>query len=208
MTFATLTAGIAFADYTNPCQPSYGNGCGQITKISLVKQVARPNSDNYVNNLTINDEKFKATNEIKFKLTVTNTGNTELKDIVVTDTFPMSYLSYSSSEGKIEGNIITVNINSLAAGASKDIFIKGKVVDNNKLPNDKGIVCDTNMASAKSGDQSSSSSSSFCIEKPVLGKVVYPSVTVPQTPATGAGTLSLLALLPSAIAGFALRKRA
>lgn len=64
--------------------------------------------------------------EFDYKITVTNTGNIELKDAVVTDKAPEHIQFISASAGEIKDNTWTTKIVSLKPGESETYTIKAK----------------------------------------------------------------------------------
>jgi hypothetical protein len=69
-----------------------------------------------------------------------------------------------------------------------------------------------NQASATVGKEKSTDNSQFCVEKSVAttkgGLPVYPAPAMSQTPATGPEMLPLLGLIPGALGGLILRRKA
>lgn len=186
------------------CQSQYGgNDCPQPTSLIINKTVQKPGTTDFVDNLGWYDPKYAPTQQVNFKVTVTNSGNKALSDINVVDYLP-DYLVLSTND-----RTVTQKIDKLEPGQSKTLDVSAKVVAADKLPSDKVTICDVvNKVTASVSNTSATDEARFCIEKQTLGsKTVQPQVTVPQTPATGAETLGLLALIPSALAGLALRKK-
>ena len=67
--------------------------------------------------------------EFNYQIKVTNTGNVELKDAIVTDKQPTGVTFVSASEGKIDNGTWTTTISSLKVGESKSFTIKAKITD-------------------------------------------------------------------------------
>ena len=65
--------------------------------------------------------------EFNYQIKVTNTGNVELKDAVVTDKQPTGVTFVSASEGKIDNGTWTTTISSLKVGESKSFTIQAKI---------------------------------------------------------------------------------
>jgi hypothetical protein len=74
------------------------------------------------------------------------------------------------------------------------------------------VNCVVNQAKATSGKNSSSDISQVCIQNSVPttkgGLPVYPAPNMSQTPATGPEMLPLLGLIPGALGGLILRRKA
>lgn len=215
--FGLIGAGTTHAYYgSTGCEPIYGGGqsCETSNKFTLDKKVMNPTSTkggstNFVDNLSINDPKYAPSQTIVFELTVTNTGNSTLKEVIVTDTLP-SYVAFVSGPGSYDKNskVVTFKVTDLKAGESKRYTIEAKVVDASKIPGNSGIVCAVNQASAKYNGDESRDNSQFCIEKTTKGGFpVQPAPKMTQTPSTGAESLALIGLIPAAAGGLFLRRR-
>ena len=111
---------------------------------------------------------------------------------------------------------MSFTVSNLNVNESRTFDVSGQVISSDQLPNDKGIVCVVNQAIATvstNGQQTSQDNSEFCIQKQVLaettkgGLKVFPQPQVVTTPSTGPEAWALLALLPSGVLGFLLRKR-
>lgn len=197
------------------CTPNYGGGETCISKgaISIDKKVRHPNSlksgsDSFVDNLYINDSKYQAGDQIIFKLIVTNTGDTTLSSVEVKDTLP-SYVTFVSGPGNFDANtkILTYTIKDLKAKESKTNTVVVKVVSEKELPIQNGTLCAVNQSFAKTDNSSDQDNAQFCVQKQVLGKV-FPAPKITTTPPTGPEVIGLVGLIPAALAGFAIRKRA
>lgn len=111
--------------------------------------------------------------EFTYNITVTNTGEVELKDAVVTDPAPEGVTFISASAGTITDNKWTYTIPSLGVDESKDFTITAKV------PNEvggtiKNTVCvDTPTIPGGPDD---------CDDATVEVKVVVPPTPEPETP--------------------------
>lgn len=212
----SFAAAGVYGGYGVPCQPIYGGGetCVSKGNILINKTVQNPQSKGFVDNLSLsNDPKYGPDSTVTFQLTVSNTGDKELKDIDVTDSFP-SYLSFVSGPGTFDTNskTLTFNIPSLKANESKSYTIKGKVVNSSSLPADQAVNCVVNQAKAIADRQESSDLSQFCIEKTVTTtKGGIPVMDAPkglkQTPSTGPEMLALIGLIPAGLGGLYLRRK-
>ena len=222
LTFVGISAGSAYASYGSvACQPIYGGGqtCLTSDKIVLDKKVLNPSSSKgkiqaFVDNLSVNDPKYFAGQNIKFELTVTNTSDSTIPEITVSDTFP-SYVEFVKGSGNFDSGskTLTFKIPNLNADESRKYIIEGKVVSADMLPSGQGVVCVVNQAAAKTGNNESLDNSQFCIERTVITtKGGIPVMDAPkglkQTPSTGPEMLALIGLIPAGLGGLYLRKRA
>lgn len=212
-----LFVNLALADVV--CQPIYGGGqtCVQAGNIIINKQVQNPKTNDFVDNLGVNDPKFSPEQLVNFKIMITNTGGTTMSQVDIKDLFPQ-FVNFAAGAGSFDSNTKTFSfsIQNLNPGEQRIFVVSGKVVSNDQLPSDKGIVCVVNQVAASSDNQKSQDNSEFCIQKAVVtsapttkgGLKVFPSPSVTTTPSTGPELLPLLALLPSGAFGFFLRKKA
>lgn len=193
----------------------YGSDCTVTSKKLVVdKQVKDPKTGDFIDNIYTNDNKFNPEQTVTFRIKVTNSGNASLSNVMVKDIFPekISYVSGNGSYNK-DTRTLETKIDSLAANETKTIEITAKAAKENELPQEQGILCVTNQAIATAESVEVTDSAQVCVQKKVLGTTkggnkVYAAQKVTQSPATGAGALSLLALLPASLGGIVLRKRA
>lgn len=206
-----------YGGYGAPCQPIYGGGetCITVGSLLLNKTVQNPQTKAYVDNLSLsNDPKFGPNQKVEFRLSVTNTGDNTLSTVTVNDTLP-SYLKFSSGPGTYDANskTLTFDVFNLKANETRNFNVEAVVVDASGLPTAPAVNCVVNQAKATSGNSSSSDISQVCVQNTVAtgttkgGLPVMPAPKMSQTPATGAESLALVALIPSALAGFVLRRR-
>jgi uncharacterized repeat protein (TIGR01451 family) len=212
LTISLLTA-LAYAVFSSnqvaaQCTNFYGYGqaCPS-TVITVSKTVWNPTTGAFVKNLGVGDPKYQAEQVVTFQLTVANTRNSAIPQVIVRDTFPQ-FTSFISGPGNFDNTskVLTFEVTSLAPGESRTFTVQGKVLPENQLPANMGIVCPVNQVGVTTNEgQSASDTAQFCIEKRVLGAQVPSLVT--QIPATGVQPIYLLAFAPTALAGFFLRKR-
>ena len=198
------------------CQAIYGGGevCPPSFNFSIQKLVQTPgkSGNSFVNNLSINDPKYSPSQNVNFQIVVKNTGSNTISTLTVSDKLPQ-FVNFVSGPGSFDSNTktLTFTINNLGAGQSQTFTVTGKLADANLMPSDQGIICLINQASATdSNGATNTSSSQFCVQKSVLGTsepVVFAAPKVVTTPATGPEMLPLMALIPSGLAGFILRKK-
>ncbi|HSX40136.1 MAG TPA: hypothetical protein VLF68_00840 [Candidatus Saccharimonadales bacterium] len=212
------SAATAYATSTT-CQPIYGGGQNCVsTGLTLTKMVQNPQTGAFVNNLSANDPRFSPGQTVNFQLSVTNNGSTQIGTVTVKDTFPQ-FVTFASGPGTFDSgsNTLTFTMTNLAAGETRTVNLSGTVAGANSLPSDQGITCPVNQANATADNgQTAQASSQLCIQKQGVptanvptkgGLTVFPAPTVTTTPPTGPEALALLGLIPTAAAGFVLRKK-
>jgi uncharacterized repeat protein (TIGR01451 family) len=217
--FGLIAAAHSYASYGSvACQPIYGGGetCEYSNKFVLDKKVLNPasvtkgSSGTYVDNLSINDPRFAPNQKVLFELAITNTGNTTLGEITLTDIFP-SYVTFVSGPGSYDknSNTLTLKVVNLNPNETRKYVVEGKINDASNLPGGQGVVCVVNQASATYNNDQSKDNSQFCIEVTTTkgGLPVMPAPVITETPATGPEMLPLLSLIPAGIGGLLLRKR-
>lgn len=181
----SLSSGVAIAAYTNDtnCQPIYGGGetCEPGVNISIDKKVINPATGKEVDNLSINDPKFKPGQDIIFNIYVTNTGTDPLYDLELADILP-KYITFSSANitNSLEKGIVYSAISVLKSGETKSFQIKGKIKTAKDLPSDKGIICDINTVTVSNEAISDEDKAGFCIQQDVT--VVVIPTAVPSNP--------------------------
>jgi uncharacterized repeat protein (TIGR01451 family) len=206
-----------FAAGTSNCQFIYGGGevCEEQLKFTINKLVQKVNKGGeYVENLTINDPRIGPGQNVNFKIVIENTGNTDIKNLNVVDTFPQ-FLSFVSGVGNASAGAKQVNfvVGELKKGQKVEYVLTAKAADASALPNNQAVTCVTNNVKATSTDgQEASDNAQVCIEKQVLGATPAPQVfdkpQMKQLPPTGPELAYLFGLIPTGIAGFYLKKKA
>lgn len=232
---------VSFAHADVSCQPIYGGGqtCVSTGNILIDKKILNPETQKLVDNLGVNDEKFQPDSTINFQINLTNTGHADIKHIDVKDVFPQ-FVLFTNGPGKFDANTKTLSftLDDLKPNETKVFAVAGKIVSENRLPIDLGIVCMVNQATAVTSDTGTSQDNAqFCIQKPsqtrqsqVLaakiskggpasppasprgesqgGLPIFPAVSISTSPATGGESLALFSLIPTGIIGWYLRKHA
>ena len=197
------------------CQPIYGGGqtCVTTGDVTINKAVLNPQTDQYVDNLSINDPRYQPGYTATFKITVTNTGSSKISKVKITDIFPQ-YVDFVSGPGSFDSNtkVLAFETDNLATNESRSFTVTGKVVDDSRIPTNEGdVVCVVNQAIATNLDnsaQTSQDNSQLCIEKvaTVSGFPVFATAGISTSPATGPEAIGLISLIPTGIAGWFLRK--
>lgn len=205
-----LASGSSYGTVSK-CQVIYGGGetCQQQISFTLTKMVQAPNGQ-YVKNLSANDAHFNASSNVTFKITVKNTGDKQIKNLSIVDTFPQ-YLSFVSGPGKSSGQDLSFTIDSLNPGEERSFTVVAKTADAATLP--QNVTCVVNEVKGSEPDgHIATDSSQVCIQKPAtvptnVPPKVYNTPPMKTTPNTGPEMLSLIALIPTGAAGFFLRKK-
>lgn len=158
-------AGYGYGQYQAPA-PS--------ENILIEKQVgtgaAKGGVESFVDNLSASDPRFSPGDIITFKLRVKNTSNDKLSDVVIRDFLPGS-LEAPKGNGSIEDQgTFVIKVGALDVNQEKEFQITAKVKNQDRLPKDRGIICEVNKAEARSGKVRDEDTSQFCIEKEVPGK--------------------------------------
>ncbi|MCL4353627.1 DUF11 domain-containing protein [Patescibacteria group bacterium] len=204
-----LSSVPAFGDTS--CQPIYGGGqtCVQSPSISINKTVQDPQTGNFVDNLSINDPKYTPGQNVTFQIAVTNTGNTSLSNIDVSDIFPQ-FVDFVSGPGNFDAKSknLSFTIDQLDPNQTKTYTVVGKISSN--LPQNASTLCVVNQAVAAAGNSQSQDNAQFCIQNQIAttkgGLPVMPPTRITVTPPTGPEALPLLALIPSGFLGLILKR--
>lgn len=216
---------IAAALYVKPanagCTALYGGGesCPTSNLFTIEKLVLSPVKGGvFVNNLSVNDPKYAPGANVTFKLTVKNTGTVLIPTLKVVDTFPPAFLSFISvtkEDGSTvsasfdnSSKVLTFTVSNLGGGQNQVFTVVGKLSDANMLPSDETKLCLVNSAMVTDDNtKDGPKTAQFCVQKQVLGQV-FPAPKITTTPPTGPEMLPIALLLPGAVAGLALRKKA
>lgn len=202
------------------CQPIYGGGetCVQAENIKADKKVLNPLNNAFVDNLTLDmtNSRYTPNDRIVFQLSITNTGSATINNIAVEDIFPQ-FVDFAAGPGNYDSKTRTLSLAlpDVKQNETRVINIAGNIVASDKFPLEKGVTCMVNQLVASVKDTGSSSDNAqFCVETGKAsivtkgGVSVFPAPVTSKTPATGPELLFLIALLPSGIIGYFLRKKA
>lgn len=198
---------VSFAQVV--CQPIYGGGqtCVTIGNIAVNKQVLNPQTNQFVDNLGVNDPKFSANQTVTFKIIVTNTGGTTIGTVNATDVFPQ-FVNFVSGPGSFNqsNRTLSFSVGSLNPGESREFTLAGRIATSG-LPS--GVACVVNQINVTGDSMQASDVSQLCIEQKAVtkgGLPVMPPAKVTVTPPTGPEMLPLIGLLPAGIGGWFLRR--
>jgi hypothetical protein len=199
------------------CQPIYGGGQRCEDKNHFIdKKVKNPTTGNFEDSVSTNAS-FTPGSDVMFQITVINPTNTTISRMQVQDKFPARYVKFIAGSGKFENNTLSYEITDLKPGEARTTTISAKIAASNELPNDMGTTCVVNQAFATVDNVTKQDDASFCIEKQVLGAKtpttkgglkVFPAPKPVRTPATGAEAIALFGIIPSALTGLLIRKKA
>ena len=154
---------------------------------------------------TVNNQKnakIEANTDFNYEITVSNNGNVDLKDVVVTDRAPANITFVSADNGEIKDNTLTLKINSLKVGESRTITIKSQATAT-------GITT-VNTACADTptipGENDGCDSAKVEVPKKQTPPTPTPNSPTPniptELPQTGANTLSAILGLTSMVTAF------
>lgn len=152
------------------CEVQYGGQqvCVRIGALQVNKEIFDPKNNKFADNLVgTNDHKFGPGEEVRFRVTVKNTGDAKLETVNVMDTLPKLLTTG-------DGNPF-FQLKDLEPGKSEQREIKVKVVASDKFPADKTFLCVVNAVEAVSGDQKDRDTAELCLERKVFPKELPPT---------------------------------
>ncbi|HNZ84300.1 MAG TPA: hypothetical protein PKZ29_00150 [Candidatus Woesebacteria bacterium] len=171
--------------------------------LSIDKKIRYIFSANYVDNISSSTKVFTQGDIVEFKIKVTNTGTTNMRNIKVTDQLPPFLKliffpgSYNKTDNKVEWTIDELN-----AGHSQEFLIRAKIDQATEV---KTLTKETNVAIAKVDEISEKDDAVYYIGSP-SAQTKGGQIIVPETGNVGlifqtGGVISL------GLAGLALRKK-
>jgi uncharacterized repeat protein (TIGR01451 family) len=160
--------------------PPYGAECPPASKIVVDKTIRDPRAkgDVYVDNLTIADYKFAPGEDVIFKITIKNTSDQNIENVEAIDTIPvLNDVLLASGSTRSELREINKPFGTLSAGETKTWFIRTRVKEADSIP--AGTVCGDPKAINRirvraNGMPDAFDTSSFCIQKSVMGATKQP----------------------------------
>ncbi len=154
---------------------------------------------------TVNNQKntkVEANTDFNYEITVSNNGNVDLKDVVVTDRAPANITFVSADNGEIKDNTLTLKISSLKVGESKTITIKSQATATGMTAVNTACVDTPTIP----GDNDGCDSAKVEIPKKQTPPTPTPNNPTPniptELPQTGANTLSAILGLTSMVTAF------
>jgi len=157
----------------------------------------------YVDNISSSDHVFYNGKLIEFKIKVTNTGTTNLRNIKVSDNLPPFLKliffpgSYNSTDNKIEWTIYELN-----AGHSQEFLIRARI---DKASEVYTLAKETNVAIANVDGITEKDDAIYYIKNGTTSNAVS-TVILPETGNIGL-VLETIGAIGVAISGLALRKK-
>ena len=202
-------ASAVSASGTSNCEVIYGGGevCPTNVSFTIDKLVQVPSKGGqYVDNLTVNDPMFNASQDVSYQIKVKNTGSTKIDHVVVTDTLPASLTYVGGGSYDTTAKTVKFEAKELEAGKEAVFILTAKVKDAKNLSN-VNPECVTNSVVAVDGKGGrAEDTANLCITK--SGPKVESSVPTKSIPNTGPEALALLILPPLGAAGLYLRRKA
>ena len=154
---------------------------------------------------TVNNQKnakIEANTDFNYEITVSNNGNVDLKDVVVTDHAPANITFVSADSGEIKDNTLTLKINSLKVGESKTITIKSQATATGITTVNTACV----DAPTIPGDNDGCDSAKVEVPKKQTPPTPTPNNPTPniptELPQTGANSISAILGLTSMVTAF------
>lgn len=154
---------------------------------------------------TVNNQKnakIEANTDFNYEITVSNNGNVDLKDVVVTDRAPANITFVSADSGEIKDNTLTLKISSLKVGESKTITIKSQATATGITAVNTACVDTPTIP----GDNDGCDSAKVEVPKKQTPPTPTPNNPTPniptELPQTGANSLSAILGLTSMVTAF------
>ena len=154
---------------------------------------------------TVNNQKnakIEANTDFNYEMTVSNNGNVDLKDVVVTDRAPANITFVSADNGEIKDNTLTLKINSLKVGESRTITIKSQATATGITAVNTACVDTPTIP----GENDGCDSAKVEVPKKQTPPTPTPNSPTPniptELPQTGANTLSAILGLTSMVTAF------
>lgn len=212
-----VVSGTSFAKQI--CTTQYGGGetCVNVSDnpdLEVNKTIYNPKSGDYESDISSNKGSnpyvFTSDEKIKFRITVKNVGDIEIKDINAYDVLP-TFLVYSSGDGddRKDGKEVKFEIGDLKPGEEKSFTFKAKI-ENDGISPKSDKICLSNIATAKGKraddlkkSEDSADYANFCI---TLGKVLG-KAKISKLPTTGSENVFALGLsVGLVLVGYGVRK--
>ena len=168
-------------------------------------EVKREEKPSIIIKKTVNNQKnttIEAETDFNYEITVSNNGNVNLKDVVVTDRAPANITFVSADSGEIKDNILTLKINSLKIGESKTVVIKSRATATGMSAINTACVDTPTIP----GDNDGCDSAKVEVPKKQTPPTPTPNNPTPNVPAelpqTGANAVSTILGLTSMVTAF------
>ncbi|PIR42539.1 hypothetical protein CO058_03570 [candidate division WWE3 bacterium CG_4_9_14_0_2_um_filter_35_11] len=203
------------------CTTQYGGGetCINIADnpdLEIDKTIYNPKSGEYESDIKSSGGSypyiFESSDKIKFRITVKNVGDIEIKDINAYDALP-AFLVYDSGDGddRKDGKEVKFEIGDLKPDEKKSFTFKAKI-ENDGISPKSDKICLSNFVTAKGKraddlkkSEDTADSANFCI---TLGKVLGTSkAKIAKLPTTGGENVFALGLsIGLVLVGYGIKK--
>ena len=181
------------------------NGENSNTNCEKSFEVKREEKPSIIIKKTVNNQKnatIGAETDFNYEITVSNNGNVNLKDIVITDRAPANITFVSADNGEIKDNVLTMKINSLEVGESKTVVIKSRATATGMSAINTACVDTPTIP----GDNDGCDSAKVEVPKKQTPPTSTPNNPTPNVPAelpqTGANAVSTILGLTSMVTAF------
>lgn len=205
------------------CEPVYGGGenC-PASNIAINKLVLNPQTNQYIDNLGINDYLYKPGDLVTFQIHITNTSNTTLSTATVKDIFP-KFLDFSTGPGKFDASskTLTFSADNLTPNQTQNFIVTGKVASADQILQMQGSCMVNQAVVTNSNGQSIQDSAQFCISLPTtavnqsssnsnIAVTSIPNSSSPlaTTPKTGTDDFIWVGLFAIGLLGYQIRNYA
>ena len=202
MLFAVMVLAGSLALPTAVRADSYSSEDNRKT-LSVDKKLRSVWDSEYVDNISSSTRVFAEDGVIEFKIKITNTGTTNMKNIKVTDQLP-PFLSLIFFPGTYDStnNKLTWTIDELNAGHSQEFLIRAKI---DKSENVFTVTKETNVVTATVDEISDKDDAVYYIGN-VGSTSANNQVIVPET-GNASLILETIGVISAGISGLALRKK-
>lgn len=230
-----LTALPSHAQVAPECSNLHNSpgACQESPAISIKKQIQNPVSGKFVDSLGVDAPLIRPGSNLVFRITITNISSRALENINLTDIIPNAFENVRPQKGEYnpDNSTLSYHFARLEPEASDSLDIQATLRSADALPSIP--VCLVNIATARSGSFEARDNVQLCVgsateiqpasaetgqtsssQTPASqaqttkgGKEVASASNASSSPNTGPGLVSLLALIPTALGGFYLRKK-
>lgn len=138
----------------------------KVRGLEIDKKVLDPRSGNFVDNLGVTEHLFRAGDEVVFRLSIKNSGDTAFDRVWVDDTLP-SFL-------ELTGGSLNFEITNLNPGQKEEREIKTRVVSEERFPHDQSVICDVNVAKVRADKAEDKDAAKVCIARKAAEAKVLP----------------------------------
>lgn len=177
ITAVVVSPAIAAEPTPAGCQPIYNGGtiCSNSNILTVNKKVLNPTvrvtpgttfkDSDFIENIGPNDPRYPSNALTAFRIYVTNTSRSTIKNISVKDIFPPRFVTFISGSGSYDttSRTFTTTISELKAKDTKAITIQVMTARTEELPKDNSSLCTINLALASVNNKTSQDTSQICV---------------------------------------------